>query len=89
MTGGPRGRFSRASFGLCALAGAVPGLLVSLALVMTGHGDWSILGVLPGVPLGVWIATTVAYRHGWRGVVLVLLGVIFALVVYERWFTRD
>jgi|HubBroStandDraft_4_1064222.scaffolds.fasta_scaffold694585_2 hypothetical protein len=88
MAGEPRGNFSRVSFALCALAGAVPGLLAAIILITTGHDAWSILGVFPGVPLGVWIATTVAYRNQWRGVLLIILWVIFAFVVFERWFVR-
>ena len=88
MAGEPRGNFSRVSFALCALAGAVPGLLVAIILITTGHDEWSILAVIPGVPLGVWIATTVAYRNQWRGVLLVFLWAVLAFVVFERWFTR-
>jgi len=89
VTGETRGNFSRVSFALCALAGAIPGLLVAIILITTGHDAWSILGVFPGVPLGVWIATTVAYRNQWRGVLLVFLCAALAFVVFERWFARD
>jgi hypothetical protein len=89
MSNAPSGNASKAAFALCAVAGAIPGILVAVALMTTVYDGWALLGILLGVPLGVWASTTVADRHGWRGGLLVLLVVVFAIVVFARWFTRD
>ena len=89
MSNGPSGNPSKAAFAAYAAAGAVPGILVAVALATSAYDEWALLGILLGVPLGVWASTTVAYRRGWRGGLLVLLGVVFAIVVFARWFTRD
>jgi hypothetical protein len=89
MTSEPHRNYSKAAFALGALLGAVPGCLIAVVLGTIGKEDWSLPGIVVGVPLGVWAATTAYYRYRWRGLLVVMLWVAFAYIVFYRWFMRD
>ena len=88
MTSEPDRNYSKAAFALCALLGAVPGWLSAVALGTIGKEDWSFPGIVVGVPLGVWAATTAYYRYRSRGLFVVMLWVTLAYIVFYRWFMR-
>jgi hypothetical protein len=52
MTSEPHRNYSKAAFALGALLGAVPGCLIAVVLGTIGKEDWSLPGIVVGVPLG-------------------------------------